>query len=38
LAFATLILGAIAGWLGGRSGVVHPIFADEFVPNRRRSV
>lgn len=36
LAFVALVLGAIAGWLGGRSGVVHPVFADRIVPTRRR--
>lgn len=35
LAFAALVLGAIAGWLGGRSGVVHPVYADRIVPTRR---
>jgi hypothetical protein len=30
-----LVLGAIAGWFGGRSGVVHPVFADGVVPRRR---
>ena len=35
LAFAALVLGAIAGWLGGRSGVVHPLYADRVVPTRR---
>lgn len=35
LAFAALVLGAIAGWLGGRSGVVHPVFADRVIPTRR---
>lgn len=35
LAFAALVLGAIAGWLGGRSGVVHPFYADRVVPTRR---
>ena len=35
LAFAALVLGAIAGWLGGRSGVVHPVFADRMIPTRR---
>jgi len=34
LAFVALLLGAIAGWLGGRSGVVHPVFADRLVPTR----
>ena len=31
-----LVLGAIASWFGGRSGVVHPIYADGVVPSRRR--
>jgi hypothetical protein len=35
LAFASLVLGAIAGWFGGRSGVVHPVFADSIIPTRR---
>ena len=34
-AFVALVLGAIAGWLGGRSGVVHPVYADRIVPSRR---
>ena len=36
LAFIALVLGAIAGWFGGRSGVVHPIYADRVVPSARR--
>nr|WP_202913516.1 PhnA-like protein [Acuticoccus sediminis] len=36
LAFAGLVLGAIAGWLGGRSGVVHPVLADRLAPARHR--
>lgn len=35
LAFVSLVLGAIAGWFGGRSGVVHPVFADRIIPTRR---
>lgn len=35
LAFVALVLGAIAGWLGGRSGVVHPIYAERMIPTRR---
>jgi hypothetical protein len=35
VAFVALVLGAIAGWFGGRSGVVHPVFADSVVPRRR---
>jgi hypothetical protein len=35
VAFVALVLGAIAGWFGGRSGVVHPVFADAVVPRRR---
>ena len=35
-AFIALVLGAIASWFGGRSGVVHPIYADGIVPSRRR--
>ena len=34
-AFVALVLGAMAGWLGGRSGVVHPIYADRVIPARR---
>jgi hypothetical protein len=34
-AFVALVLGAVAGWFGGRSGVVHPIYADGLVPHRR---
>ena len=34
-AFVALVLGAIAGWLGGRSGVVHPVYADRLIPSRR---
>ena len=33
--FVALVLGAIAGWFGGRSGVVHPVFADGVMPRRR---
>ena len=33
--FVALLLAAIAGWLGGRSGVVHPVYADRVVPSRR---
>lgn len=36
LAFVALVLGAIAGWLGGRSGVVHPVYADRVIPTRHR--
>ncbi|WP_207102881.1 PhnA-like protein [Paracoccus shandongensis] len=36
LAFVALVLGAIAGWLGGRSGVVHPVYADRVIPTRNR--
>jgi hypothetical protein len=35
LAFGALALGAIAGWMGGRSGIIHPIYADRVVPTRR---
>jgi hypothetical protein len=35
VAFVALVLGAIAGWLGGRSGVVHPVYADRLFPSRR---
>jgi hypothetical protein len=34
-AFVALVLGAIAGWYGGRSGVVHPEFADRVSAGRR---
>ena len=34
IAFAALVLGAIAGWFGGRSGVVHPVIADRLARNR----
>ena len=34
-AFVALVLGAVAGWMGGRSGVVHPVYADRIVPSRR---
>lgn len=34
-AFIALVLGAIAGWLGGRSGVIHPVYADRVLPHRR---
>jgi hypothetical protein len=34
LAFVALVLGAIAGWLGGRSGVVHPVYAERMIPTR----
>ena len=37
LAFVALVLGAIAGWLGGRSGVVHPVYAERMIPTRRSS-
>ena len=29
---------AVAGWLGGRSGVVHPFYADRMIPTRRSMV
>jgi hypothetical protein len=35
VAFFALVLGAIAGWFGGRSGVVHPVYADRIMPSRR---
>jgi hypothetical protein len=35
VAFVALVLGAIAGWFGGRSGVVHPVCADGVMPRRR---
>lgn len=34
--FVALVLGALAGWLGGRSGVVHPVYADRVIPSRTR--
>lgn len=34
IAFFSLVLGAVAGWLGGRSGVVHPVYADRVIPGR----
>lgn len=34
IAFFSLVLGAVAGWLGGRSGVVHPVYADRVIPAR----
>jgi hypothetical protein len=36
VAFVALVLGAAAGWLGGRSGVVHPVYADWVFPSRRQ--
>jgi len=36
-AFIALVLGAIAGWLGGRSGVLHPVYADTVIPSRATS-
>ena len=38
LAFVALLLGALAGWFGGRSGVVHPIYADRVLPSRRTTL
>jgi hypothetical protein len=35
VAFVALVLGAIAAWFGGRSGVVHPVYADGVLPRRR---
>jgi hypothetical protein len=35
VAFVALVLGAIAAWFGGRSGVVHPVYADGVMPRRR---
>jgi hypothetical protein len=37
LAFVALVVGAIAGWLGGRSGVMNPVYADRLIPTRRIS-
>ncbi len=34
-AFVALVLGAIASWFGGRSGVVHPVVVDRVVSTRR---
>ena len=34
LAFAALVLGAVSGWLGGRAGVMNPVYADRIVPTR----
>ena len=34
LAFIGLVLGAIAGWLGGRSGIVYPVYATRMMPSR----
>jgi hypothetical protein len=34
-AFVALVLGAIASWFGGRSGVVHPVVTDRVVSTRR---
>jgi len=33
LAFVALVLGAMAGWLGGRSGVMNPVSADRITPH-----
>ena len=38
LAFVALVLGALAGWFGGRSGVVNPIYADRVLPSRRTTL
>jgi hypothetical protein len=35
VAFVALVFGSIAGWFGGRSGVVNPVFADGVMPRRR---
>lgn len=35
VAFVALILGALAGWLGGRSGVVYPMIVDRLLPGGR---
>ena len=37
LAFAALVLGAISGWLGGRAGVMNPVYADRIIPTRGTS-
>lgn len=36
-AFIAPVLGAIASWLGGRSGVVHPVYPDTLVASRHLS-
>lgn len=36
-AFVTLVLGAIAAWLGGRSGVMNPVHAERITATRRVS-
>lgn len=36
VAFLALVLGAVAGWFGGRSGVVHPMIVDRLLPGRRQ--
>jgi type VI protein secretion system component VasF len=35
VAFVALVLCAISGWFGGRSGAVHRVFAHGVVPRRR---
>ncbi|RVE82194.1 PhnA-like protein [Sinorhizobium meliloti] len=36
VAFLALVLGAVAGWFGGHSGVAHPVIVDRLLPGRRR--
>ncbi|ASY73441.1 hypothetical protein AOX55_00006739 (plasmid) [Sinorhizobium fredii CCBAU 25509] len=36
VAFLALVLGAVAAWFGGRSGVAHPVIVDRLLPGRRR--
>ncbi|ASY64491.1 hypothetical protein SJ05684_c30670 [Sinorhizobium sojae CCBAU 05684] len=36
VAFLALVLGAVAGWFGGRSGVAHPVIVDRLLPGRLR--
>jgi hypothetical protein len=35
VAFLALVLGAVAGWFGGHSGVAHPVIVDRLLPGRR---
>ena len=37
LAFVALVLGAISGWLGGRSGAMNPVYAERIIPSRRHA-
>ena len=38
VAFFALVFGAVAGWFGGRSGVVHPMIVDRLLPGRRANL